>query len=113
MLLSELFGSKTAEGVFLYLFHNKEAHARIIAQDLNMGFSQVERQLKKYEKIDLLLSKQVGKTRVYLFNKKYTFHDQIMSMIEKVYRSIPQNERKKMFLSRHKPRRSDKPVIRS
>jgi hypothetical protein len=113
MILAELFGSKTAELVFLYLYHYKEAHARGIARDLNTGFSQVERQLKKYERAGLFISKEVGKSRVYLFNKKYVLHEPVLAMIKKVYDSIPLSEHKVMFQTRRQPRRSDKPVIRN
>ena len=46
MQLAELLGSNTAEKIFFYLFHYPEGHARAIAKDMGMGFSQVERQLK-------------------------------------------------------------------
>lgn len=112
MLLAELFGSRTAEKVFLYLYHYNEAHARVIAKDMQMSYGQVERQLKKYESIGLLISKEVGRSRVYSFNRKYLLIEPVLQMIAKVYNSIPVNVRKELFKSRHKARRSDKPVIR-
>lgn len=111
MQLANLLGSKTAEKIFFYLYHYPEGHARAIAKDMGMGFSQVERQLKKYEDIDLLISRQVGKTRVYLFNPRYVFHEQIKAMVAKLYNTIPLAEKKLLFPVRQKPRRRDKPVI--
>lgn len=111
MQLAELLGSKTAEKIFFYLYHYPEGHARGIATDMRMGFSQIERQLKKYEDIGALISRQVGKSRVYQFNPRYIFHGQIREMIEKLYNAIPLAEKKTLFPGRQKPRRRDKPVI--
>ncbi len=111
MQLAELLGSKTAEKIFLYLYHYPEGHARGIAKDMQMGFSQVERQLKRYEDIDLLISRLVGKTRVYQFNPRYVFQSQVKEMIAKLYNNIPLAEKKLLFSLRQKPRRRDKPVI--
>ena len=111
MQLAELLGSKTAEKIFLYLHHYPEAHARGLATDMRMGFSQVERQLKKYEDIGTLISRQVGKTRVYQFNPRYIFHAQIKEMIAKLYNAIPLAEKKALFPVRQKPRHRKKPVI--
>lgn len=60
MQLAELLRSKTAENIFFYLYHYPEGHPRAIAKDMGMGFSQVERQLKKYEDINLLISRKGG-----------------------------------------------------
>jgi hypothetical protein len=111
MQLAELLGSKTAEKIFLYLYHYPEGHARGIAKDMKMGFGQVERQLKRYEDIDLLISRLVGKTRVYLFNPRYVFHTQMKDMIAKLYNSLPIADKKLLFPARQKPRKRDKPVI--
>ena len=111
MQLADLIGSKTAEKIFLYLHHYPEGHARGIANEMRMGFSQVDRQLKKYEDVGLLLSRQVGKTRVYLFNPRYIFYSQVKEMVTKLYKAIPLAEKKELFPIRQKPRHRNKPSI--
>lgn len=111
MQLAELLGSKTAEKIFFYLHHYPEGHARGIAVNMGMGFSQVERQLKKYENIGLLISRKVGKSRVYQFNPRYIFHSQVKDMVIKLYNALPLLEKKELFPTRQKPRRRDKSVI--
>ena len=102
MQLADLIGSKTAEKIFLYLHHYPEGHARGIANEMRMGFSQV---------VGLLLSRQVGKTRVYLFNPRYIFYSQVKEMVTKLYKAIPLAEKKELFPIRQKPRHRNKPSV--
>ncbi len=110
-MVEGLFGNKTAEKVLLHIFHYGESHASIIASDFKIATTPVRKQLNRFETAGILISKEVGKSRVYTFNKKSVFTGLIKKIIEIVYESIPLVERQKIFQVRRRPRRKGKPVI--
>jgi hypothetical protein len=110
-MLKELFRSKIAEEVLLYLYHYGEIYPSGIARDYNKAVSPYQNQLTRFEDAGLLISKLVGKTRVYIFNKKNPLVIPFFKMIKMVYDSIPIEDKEKIFPKRRKPRRKHKPII--
>ena len=76
-----------------------------------MAVGQVQRQLDRFETAGLLISRLLGKTRVYVFNPKYPLTQPFQQMVQRVYESIPLGEREVLFPTRRQPRRKSKPVI--
>jgi predicted transcriptional regulator len=109
--LEALFGNRTATSVMLYLFHYGEAYATGIAKDLDIALSPVQRQLDKFETAGILVSKMVGKTRVYSFNPKQPVTKKLKELIQVFYEAMSQKERQQLFSARRRPRRRGKPVI--
>ncbi len=110
-MLDALLGSRTAQKIFLYIFHYGEAYATAIASDFKMSVGQVQRQLDRFENAGFLISKQLGRTRVYQFNEKSPLVRPFKEMIQIVYSNIPLAEREEIFHARRRPRRRGKPVI--
>lgn len=113
MELETLFGNKTTERIFLHLFHYSEIHARGIAHDYKSSVTPFVRQLNRLETNGILVSKSVGKTRLYQFNPKSPFTKPLKQLVQIAYESIPLQERTKLFAERRRPRRKGKPVIKS
>jgi hypothetical protein len=111
-VIQELFG-KSAYLSLLHLFHYGETYASAIARDFSTSLSQIQRGLDRLESAGLLVSKEIGKTRTYLFNPKSPFIGPIREMIRIEYEGIPENERHKLFAERRRPRRKGKPVLKS
>lgn len=109
-MLEGIFGNKTAEKVLLHIYHYGESHASGIAQDFRISLTSVVQQLNKFELAGLLVSKEVGRSRIYSFNPKSPFSKPIKELIEIVYESIPLTERQSLFQTRRRPRRKGKPV---
>jgi hypothetical protein len=109
-MVEGIFGNKTAEKVLLHIFHYGESHAAIVAADFKISITPVRKQLNRFELAGILVSKEVGKSRVYSFNKKSVFTNPIKNIIELVYESIPLDEREKLFHVRRRPRKKGKPV---
>lgn len=109
--LEALFGNRTAVSVMLYLFHYGEAYATGIAKDLAIALSPVQRQLEKFETAGILISKTVGRTRVYAFNPKQPATRKLKELIQVFYEAMSQKERQQLFSARRRPRRRGKPVI--
>jgi hypothetical protein len=111
-MLDIILGSKTAQKIFLHLFHYGESYPTAVAKDFNISLGQVQRQFDRFEEAGILISKLFGRTRVYQFNKKNgAIVKPFMEIIEKVYESIPLKEKEIIFRTRRGPRRRGKPVI--
>lgn len=110
-MIEKLFGNKTALLVLLQLYHHHEGHARGIATDLSTSLSPVQNQLDRFEQVGVLVSKKMGQTRVYSFNKKSPYTKPFMELIKIVYETLPLSDREKLFPTRRKPRAKGKPVL--
>jgi hypothetical protein len=110
-MLEGIFGNQTAERVLLHVFHYGQIHASAIAADYGVALTPIMRQLARFEGAGILTSKEVGRSRLYLFNPKSPFHKPVRELIRIVYESIPLKEREKIFQVRRRPRRKGKPVL--
>jgi len=110
-MLKELFRSKIAEEVLLYLYHYQEIYPGGIAGDYKKAISPYQNQLDKFEQAGVIISRLVGKTRTYIFNKKNPLTRPFMEMIRLVYEAIPLEDKEKLFPKRRKPGIKGKPVI--
>lgn len=108
--LEALLGNKTAAMLMLYLFHYGEAYPTGAARDLGLSQSPVQRQLEKFESAGLLVSKLVGRTRIYTFNPKHPATQRLRELVRVFYEGMSLREREQMFGTRRRPRRRGKPV---
>lgn len=76
-----------------------------------MSRSQVQNQLDKFEAAGILVSKTMGKVRIYSFNPKSSVTKKLRELIQIFYDSIPLEQKEEMFSVRRRPRRRGKPVI--
>tara|TARA_B110001454_G_scaffold158569_1_gene147883 strand:- start:19158 stop:19490 length:333 start_codon:yes stop_codon:yes gene_type:complete len=109
-MLEGIFGNKTAEKVLLHIFHYGESHASAIAGDFKMAHNPIIQQLNRFELAGILISKEMGRSRVYSFNPKSPLLKPVKELIEIAYESISISERQKIFQVRRRPRRKGKPV---
>lgn len=109
-MLEGIFGNKTAEKVLLHIFHYGESHASAIASDFKMTLNPIIQQLNRFESAGVLISKNVGRSRIYSFNAKSPILKPVKDLIEIAYESISLSERQKLFQARRRPRRKGKPV---
>ena len=110
-MLELIFGNKTAEKVLLHIFHYGEVHASAIAHDYQMAVNPILGQLDRFEKANVLISKEQGRTRVYSFNPKSPLVKPVKELIKSLYDSIPLKEKEVLFSVRRRPRRKGKPVL--
>jgi hypothetical protein len=109
-MLDEIFGNRTVERIYLHLFHYGEIHARGLANDYRTSVAPFIRQLNRLEDAGVLVSRTVGRSRLYQFNPKSPFASPIKKVVEIAYESIPLSERELRFQTRRRPRRKGKPV---
>lgn len=111
MVLAQIVGNRSAEEALLHIFHYGEIHASGIARDYGVAVTPIRLQLDRLENAGVLVSKEVGRARLYSFNQKSPFARLLKEMVGLEYESIPRAERQKIFAQRRRPRRKGKPVL--
>jgi len=110
-MLEGIFGNKTAAKVLLHIYHYGQIHASAIAEDYGIYSRSVLNQLERFENVGVLVSKQIGRSRLYSLNKKSPYYRPIEDILRLAYESIPLEERMQRFKKRRRPRRKGKPIL--
>lgn len=111
--LEAIFGNRTAAGVLLFLENYDSGYASQIAKVYKMPVSVVQDQLRKLETAGVLISRSVGRTRVFEFNPRSPTATRLRQFLASELRSLPNEVVKKYFLERQRPRRTGKRLERA
>lgn len=112
IMLDKLFGNETLAMIFLNLFHYDEVYSSLIEKNTGTGSRAVLNQLNKMEEAGILVSREVGRTRLYQFNPKSPFIKPIKEIINITYSNMSIKLKEKMFKERMRPRAKGKEVIK-
>ena len=110
-VLGDLFGSRAAESVLLHVLHYGETYGRAVSADFSISLDSVQRQLEKFQRSGVLVSKRQGRTLVYSWNPKARIAEKVKDLVALVYEGIPRQRRTEIFANRRRPRAKDKPVV--
>lgn len=108
-MMEEIFGNSTAEKVLLYLNTYGEGYASGIAHLFNIPLNMVQKQLGRFEEGGVLVSQKKGNTRIFIFNPRYIFLDELTNLLNKAIKVLPEKEIKKYYRKRTRPRKTGKP----
>jgi hypothetical protein len=109
-MLELLLGSVNRERVLLFICTRGEGYPRDIARFFSTDLTPIQRQLDVLERGGILVSRLVGRTRLYTFNTRYPLLNEIKALLEKATSFYPQDERDRLLASRQRPRRAGKPL---
>ena len=109
-MLSPLLGSENSERVLVFILKREEGYAREIAPFFDASLYAIQKQLDKFEQGGILISKKVGRTRLYMFNPRYPFLNELKTLLEKAYAFYPEEVREGLEMNRRRPRKRDKPL---
>jgi predicted transcriptional regulator len=109
-MLTALFGSENAEKVLQFLNIRSSGYPREIAKYYDIDVYAVQNQLEKFELGGLVISRLVGRTRVYEFNPRYAFLSELKTLLEKAFQFYPPEEIERLNMNRRRPRRAGKPL---
>jgi len=107
-MIESLLGSKNAERVLIYISAREEGYAREIASFYRTDLKSIQMQLDKFEKSGVLVSRNVGRTRPYVFNPRYPFLKELRALLEKALSFYPENEHEELVMNRRRPRAKGK-----
>ena len=107
-MLEKLFGSKTAERVLMYLFVYQEGYPTEISRIFSLPLSMVQKQLQKFEEGGILVSRLRGKIRIYQWNPRYPYLNEVKKLLSRNFEYLPDNIKDRYYRQRTRPRRKDK-----
>jgi len=109
-MIEVILGSKNAERVLIYIYARGEGYAREIARFYETDLFPIQKQLDKLEAGGVLVSREMGKTRPYVFNPRYPFLNELKALLAKAFSFFPQDEQDKLMMNRRRPRAREKPL---
>lgn len=107
-MIEVLLGSKNAERVLIYIFAREEGYPREIARFFKTDLKSIQNQLDKLETGGVLVSREVGRTRPYVFNPRYPFLTELKSLLEKAFSFYSAKEQQELKMNRRRPRAKGK-----
>jgi predicted ArsR family transcriptional regulator len=109
-MLEAILGSATREKVLLFILAREKGYAREIAGFFNISLNQIQKQVDGLEAGNVLVSQTVGRTRIYEFNPRYTFLNELKVLLEKALTFYPKEIQENLLMNRRRPRRRNKPL---
>ena len=108
--LEAILGNRSAVQVLLFLQAYGSGHALRIADTYSVSVSPIQRQLRRLERDGVLLSRMVGRTRLFEFSTRNPTVRNLRDFLEAELDLIPEEEAKAYYRQRQRPRRSGKPA---
>lgn len=109
-MISNLFESPLREKILLYLYECGDGYSREVSENFGASLTAVQNQLRNMEDGGILVSRTVGKTRVYTLNPRYFLRQELEAMLRKMLDILPEKEIVRYYRPRKRPRRPGKPL---
>ncbi len=104
--LETLFGGRTAAQVLMFIQAYNEGHANRIATTYEVPVSQVQTQLQKLEANGVLVSRMVGRTRLFTWNPRNLTVQDLQKFLDAELHRLPRDIIKRYYRQRQRPRRT-------
>jgi len=108
--LEAIFGNRTAAWTLLFLQAYGEAYAKRIADTYEIRVNLVQSQLRRLEDNGVLVSREVGRTRVFTWNPRSLTVKNLREFLEAELKLMPKDVTQRYFRQRQRPRRARKPL---
>ena len=109
-ILESVLGNRSATYVLLFLQNYGDGHASRIARTFDVSVMGIQRQLNRLEASGVLVSRSVGRTRVFEFNERSPTVRHLRTFLEAELDLLPAEVVGKHFRQRQRPRRAGKPL---
>jgi hypothetical protein len=107
-MLESIVGSLNREKVLVFMIARQEGYAREIARFYDTDLDPIQKQMDKLELGSILVSRSVGRTRLYTFNPRYLLLPELKTLLEKTLSLYPKDLQTKLVENRRRPRRKGK-----
>ena len=108
-MLEGLFGNPVIEKIFFTLFVYGEGYPLGMAKNFDEPVNKFQQQLKRLEDGGVIVSRLVGRVRLYTFNPQFPFVEELKTLISKAFAFVPEKEKALYYRKRTRPRRAGKP----
>jgi DNA-binding MarR family transcriptional regulator len=109
-VLEAALGNRTAAWTLLFITNYGEGHGLRIAKTFGLSLSMVQRQLTRLEANGVLVSRMVGRARVFSFNERNPTVRNLKQFLAAELDLLPDEDVRMYFRQRQRPRRSAKPL---
>jgi len=109
-MLEPLLGSKSCERVLVFLRARGEGYASQIAQFYDTSTTPIQQQLERLQAGGILVSRQLGRTRLFQFNPRYLLRQELFALLDKAISLYPKSQQNALLMNRRRPRRPGKPL---
>ena len=109
-MIESIVGSVSCERVLVFIAARDEGYAREIASFFKTALAPIQKQLDKLEAGAVLVSRNVGQTRLYVLNPRFPFLAELVALLVKVIRFYDQEMQDALLLNRRRHRRRRKPL---
>ena len=109
-MLEGLFGNPVIEKILFTILVYNESYALGLAKTFDEPVNKFQQQFKRLEDGGIVVSRLVGRTRIYTFNPRYAFLKELKAFISKAYEFVPETEKERFYGKRTRPRRAGKPL---
>ena len=109
-LLTAVFGNRSAAQTLLFLEAYGSGYASRIAATYDVPVMAIQRQLRRLESEGVLVSRSVGRTRVFEFNMRFPTVRNLRAFLAEELASLPEADIKRYYRQRQRPRRTGKPA---
>ena len=111
-MLESIFGGKNIEKALFFLLLNQRCYGQQLSHVFEQALSPFQKALDRLETGGVIVSFLEGKTRVYQFNPRYPFLQELKAFLVKAYAFLPQEVKDKYYEPkiRKRPRRKGKPL---
>ena len=109
-MLEGLFGNIIIEKIFFTLYVYGEGYPLGLAKTFGEPVNRIQQQLRRLENAGIVVSRLVGRVRIYTFNPRYPFLNQLKALVAKAYEFLPEKEKETYYRNRTRPRRAGKPL---
>lgn len=108
--LEAILGNRTAAAALLFIANYGSGYAREMARTYEIPLSAVQDQLQKLEAAGVLVSRTVGRTRLFEFNPRNPTASRLQNFLSAELKALPKSISEKYYQERRRPRRTGKPL---
>jgi hypothetical protein len=108
-MLEGLFGNSVIEKIFFTLSVYGEGYPLGMAKTFDEPVNKFQQQLKRLEESGVIASRLVGNVRLYTYNPRYPFLEELKALVARAYQYVPDKEKALYYKKRTRPRRAGKP----
>ncbi len=110
-MLSVIFGNNNAERVLQYLLAKENGYLSEISEFYGVAPSIIKKQIDKFENGNIIVGKNIGRTRVFELNQRYPFLKELIALLKRARMAYSENEREDLLSpKRIRLRKKDKPL---